>query len=366
MSTILRQRTVPGPETITENLPLPALLQRILAARDLASPEQLDTRLSALIPPEQLKDSGRAAKLLAEAIITGQRLLVLGDFDADGATSSALAIQALTMMGAEQPAFLVPNRFEFGYGLTPEIVEVAARSQPDIIVTVDNGISSVEGVNRAGELGIRVIVTDHHLPAACLPAAAAIVNPNQPGCAFPSKHIAGVGVIFYLMLALRRELRERNWFQQKAILEPNLAELLDLVALGTVADVVTLDRNNRILVEQGLRRIRAGQARPGLLALLDIAGRHLPRVVSSDLAFAVGPRLNAAGRLDDMSVGIRCLLTDDPTEARELAMQLDDLNRDRRVIEATMQREAIALLEESPVFANTAQSVALAAWSLCL
>jgi single-stranded-DNA-specific exonuclease len=271
---------------------------------------------------------------------------VVGDFDADGATSTALVVSALRAMGATDVGYLVPNRFEYGYGLTPEIVALAAQDKPDLIITVDNGISSIEGVAAATAAGIRTLVTDHHLAGRTLPAAEVIVNPNQPGCTFASKNLAGVGVIFYIMLALRAELRRRDWFNANAIKEPNLAQYLDLVALGTVADVVSLDRNNRILVAGGLQRIRAGQARPGIQALLEIAGRNPEALVASDLGFAVGPRLNAAGRLDDMSIGIECLLSPDSHSARPLANQLHQFNQDRRVIEQGMQDEALALLAD--------------------
>jgi single-stranded-DNA-specific exonuclease len=270
-------------------------------------------------------------------------------------------VLALRAMGAAAVDFLVPNRFEYGYGLTPEIVAVAAQRGPDLIITVDNGISSIDGVAAANAAGMRVLITDHHLPGRELPAAAAIVNPNQPGCDFPSKCLAGVGVIFYVLSALRTELRKRSWFARQNIAEPNLADYLDLVALGTVADVVPLDYNNRILVQQGLRRIRAGRARPGIKALLEVANRVPQRVVSTDLAFAVGPRLNAAGRLDDMSLGIQCLLTDDPMLARDIAQQLDELNRDRRAIEADMQREALAALDS----VHLGEASALP-WGVCL
>ncbi len=309
-------------------------------------PEQLRLDLDRLLPPGRLLHADRAARMLADALAEGARILVVGDFDADGATSSALAVTALRSFGADQVGFLVPNRFEYGYGLTPEIVELAAGRAPDLLITVDNGISSLEGVSAAKRAGIATLVTDHHLPGDRLPEAEVIVNPSQPGCDFPSKNLAGVGVIFYVMLALRAELRARDWFRQRGIPEPNLGDLLDLVALGTVADVVPLDYNNRILVAGGLQRIRAGRARPGILALLQAAGRNPATVVASDLGFAVGPRLNAAGRLDDMSVGIECLLSDEPDAASRLAARLDRLNLDRRVIEQDMQRDALLALEQ--------------------
>jgi single-stranded-DNA-specific exonuclease len=269
------------------------------------------------------------------------RIVIVGDFDADGATSCALCLRALRAMGAGQVHYLVPNRFEYGYGLTPEIVKVAAEFQPDLIVTVDNGISSVDGVAAAKQQGIRVLITDHHLAGEQLPAATAIVNPNLAGDTFPSKHLAGVGVAFYVMLALRARLREQGWFEKEAIPEPNLAQYLDLVALGTVADVVPLDRNNRILVQQGIQRMRAGHCAPGIRALLEVGGRSLSRIVAADLGFVVGPRLNAAGRLDDMSVGIECLLTGDAAAASRMAARLDALNRERKEIESDMQARAL-------------------------
>lgn len=321
------------------------VLANIYAARGVTDDAQLAHELNRLGTPERFKGLAAAAALIADSIECREHILIVGDFDADGATSSALAVLALRALGAAQVDFLVPNRFEYGYGLTPEIVAVAAQSKPDLLITVDNGISSLDGVAAANAAGIRVLITDHHLPGAELPAAAAIVNPNQPGCEFPSKYLAGVGVIFYTLNAVRGELRRRDWFARSGIVEPNLADFLDLVALGTVADVVPLDHNNRVLVAQGLRRIRAGRCRPGIRALLEVAGRKLERIVSTDMGFAVGPRLNAAGRLDDMTLGIQCLLTDDEGLARDIAQQLDELNRDRRAIEADMQRQAVSALE---------------------
>ncbi len=320
------------------------VLERVFAGRGIASPGELELGLDRLLPPTGFAGLDQAAELLADSLEAGQKILIVGDFDADGATSIAVGVTLLHAMGAVDVDFLVPNRFEYGYGLTPEIVDLASQRSPDIIVTVDNGISSLEGVTRAGELGMRTLVTDHHLPGRELPAADVIVNPNQPGCQFPSKHLAGVGVIFYVMSALRRCLRERGWFERLGIEPPSLASVLDLVALGTVADVVPLDGNNRILVQQGLLRIRAGQTRPGIEALLHIAGRPLHRVVASDLSFAVAPRLNAAGRLDDMSVGIACLLAPSQSVANQYAEQLDSLNRDRQQIERGMQEQASAAL----------------------
>jgi single-stranded-DNA-specific exonuclease len=318
------------------------VLARVYSARGIASAEELTLSLERLLPPEGFAGLGEAAALLADAVRNRERILVVGDFDADGATSIAVAMTLLGKMGAESVDYLVPNRFEYGYGLTPEIVELARQRDPAVIVTVDNGISSIEGVARARELGIRTLVTDHHLPGAELPAADVIVNPNQPGCEFPGKALAGVGVIFYVLSALRAQLRESGWFAERGA--PSMAEVLDLVALGTVADVVPLDSNNRILVQQGLLRIRAGETRPGIRALLDLAGRPLHRVVASDLSFAVAPRLNAAGRLDDMSIGIACLLAETDREARAVAAQLDTLNRDRQQIERGMQAEAAQVL----------------------
>lgn len=321
------------------------VLARIYAHRNIENQEQLERGLSHLLPYQTLKGIEDAATLLMAAVKEGQHILIVGDFDADGATSSALAVRALKMMGAHHVDYLVPNRFEFGYGLTPEIVAVAKNRQPDLIITVDNGISSNEGVTAAKVEGMSVLITDHHLPGNTLPAADAMVNPNQPGDDFPSKALAGVGVIFYVMLALRAQLRADGWFEQQGISEPNLATLLDLVALGTVADVVPLDHNNRILVAQGLARIRQGQCCPGISALIQVARRNQQDLVAADLGFALGPRLNAAGRLEDMSLGIECLLTDDPDRALELARQLDGLNVERRQIENEMRDEAMAALD---------------------
>ncbi len=339
---------------------IPPLLQRIYVARGISGEEALSRNLGGLHQPT-FKGLDSAVDLLAEAVMRQQRVLVIGDFDADGATSSALSVLALRAMGLQHIDFLVPNRFEYGYGLTPEIVAVAAGQRPDVIITVDNGISSAEGVSAAKARGIKVVVTDHHLPGNELPQADAIVNPNQHGCDFPSKNLAGVGVIFYVMSALRTRLRELGWFAREQIAEPVMAAYLDLVALGTVADVVPLDYNNRILVHQGLQRIRAGRARPGILALLEIAGRQRQSLVAVDLGFAVGPRLNAAGRLDDMSLGIQCLLCDSPALVREMALELDDLNRDRKAIEAGMQQEALKSLN-----AMQLQAAPELPWGLCL
>lgn len=323
---------------------LPPLLTRLYAARGVRSATELDKSLKALLPWTLFKGMDRAVAVLREALEQRQSILIVGDFDCDGATASSVAVLGLRALGAAQVDYLVPNRFEYGYGLTPEIVAVALESQPDVLVTVDNGISSIEGVAAAKAAGLKVVVTDHHLPAEQLPAADAIVNPSQPGCEFPSKAIAGVGVIFYVLMALRAELRASGWFNPQRP-EPNLAELLDLVALGTVADVVPLDANNRILVHQGLARIRAGRCRPGIRALLEVARRPAERLVSTDLGFIVGPRLNAAGRLDDISLGIECLMTDDEQLARDMAQELDSLNRDRKSIEQDMQKQALVMLE---------------------
>ncbi|GGX88839.1 single-stranded-DNA-specific exonuclease RecJ [Vogesella alkaliphila] len=316
------------------------LMARLYAARGIADAAEVDYGLKGLLPYHSLKNIQPMAARLADAIAARQRLLVVADYDADGATACTVAVKGLAALGAVID-FIVPNRFEYGYGLTPEIVELAAQSRPDIIVTVDNGIASVAGVEAANARGIEVLVTDHHLPGDTLPAAL-IVNPNQPGCEFPSKNLAGVGVMFYVLMALRAELRDRGAFRQQP--EPNLGELLDLVALGTVADVVKLDRNNRILVDNGLRRMRAGRMAPGIAALFRVAGRAAHKANAFDLGFTVGPRLNAAGRLDDMSLGIACLLAGDETQALTLAQELDRLNRERRSIEHGMQDEALAVL----------------------
>jgi single-stranded-DNA-specific exonuclease len=337
MQKLIRRRQTDAIGTLPDDQVHP-LLARVYASRG-ATAAELDLGLARLLPPARLLNAERAATLLADAIAANSKLLVIGDFDADGATSTALAVSVLKQFGAAQVDYLVPNRFDYGYGLTPEIVELAATRHPDLIITVDNGISSLEGVAAARERGIATLITDHHLAGRVLPAADVIVNPNQPGCDFPSKHLAGVGVIFYVMLALRAELRNRGWFEQRPA--PNLGHYTDLVALGTVADVVPLDHNNRILVAAGLQRIRAGQARSGINALLEVASRDARSVVASDLGFAVGPRINAAGRLDDMSIGIECLLSEDPGRAASLAMQLHQLNQDRRVIEGGMQDEAM-------------------------
>ena len=322
------------------------LLARIYAARGISSLDSLDRSFASLPSPSLLKGMPEAVDRLYDALIRDEQIVIIGDFDADGATSSALMMLALRDMGFEHLNFLVPNRFDYGYGLTPEIVDLAQQYSPQLIVTVDNGISSNDGVTHAGKLGIEVIITDHHLPGDCLPNATAIINPNQPGCSFPSKSLAGVGVAFYLLSGLRAKLRDKGWFIDKSLSEPNLAHWLDLVALGTVADVVPLDQVNRIFVYQGLLRIRSGHSRPGIQALLQISGKNPQKLMASDLGFAIGPRLNAAGRLDDISLGIQCLLTDNLNEARETAECLDQLNRDRKSIEKGMQSEAIIELDK--------------------
>jgi single-stranded-DNA-specific exonuclease len=337
------------------------VLARIYAARGIEHARQLETELVHLIPYGQLKNITLMAALLADAIAAKKRLLIIADYDSDGATACAVGIRILRRLGAIVD-YLVPNRFEFGYGLTPEIVRLAhTTKQPDILITVDNGIASVDGVAEANRLGMQVFITDHHLPGDTLPAAIATINPNQPDCPFPSKNIAGVGVIFYLMLALRAELRQRGVFT--ATQEPNLASFLDLVALGTVADVVKLDSNNRILVQQGLQRIRKGRCCAGIHALLQVAQREYRQISTYELGFMLGPRLNAAGRLDDMSLGIECLITDDDAYAMQCAKQLDELNRQRREIESTMQESALLKLD---TMLKTQQAEIQQAYSICL
>ncbi|MBI3935874.1 MAG: single-stranded-DNA-specific exonuclease RecJ [Betaproteobacteria bacterium] len=322
---------------------VPPLLARVYAARGIRTARQIETGFAGLAPVERLKNVQHMARILADAIASRKRLTIVADYDADGATACAVGVCALRAFGALVD-YLVPNRFEYGYGLTPEIVRLAhAAKRPDFLITVDNGIASIEGVAEAARLGIEVLITDHHLPGAALPDALCIVDPSQSGCEFPSKSLAGVGVMFYAMLALRAELRARGAFASRR--EPNLADLLDLVALGTVADVVRLDDNNRILVAQGLRRIRAGRCRPGIAALLRATVRDPRRASTYDLGFVLGPRLNAAGRLEDMALGIECLTTDDPTRALEIAHRLDALNRERRDIEAGMHETALAAID---------------------
>lgn len=318
------------------------VLKRVFVARGITSESELALGLDRLLPAKMLSGADEAAVLLHRVIAAGGKILIVGDFDTDGATSCALAVRALKMMGAEQVDYLVPNRFGFGYGLSPAIVEEALKRNPDLLVTVDNGISSIDGVAAAVAAGVPVLVTDHHLPGDELPAAAVLVNPQLPDDSFPSKNLAGVGVIFYVMLALRAHLRSLDWFSQNRLPEPNLAELLDLVALGTVADVVPLDHNNRIMVHQGLQRIRAGRGCAGISAIIEVANRSQSRLTATDLGFAVAPRLNAAGRLDDMSLGIECLLAERPQAARAMAKQLDELNHSRRHIEGEMVDQAMA------------------------
>lgn len=343
MNKLIRQRQA---KDKIQALTSSSVLNRIYSNRGIQDPAELDYNLTQLLPYHALNDIDAAVDLLAVAIKEQQRILIVGDFDADGATSSALAKLVLSAFGAKQVDYLVPNRFEFGYGLSPELLEVAKGLKPDLIVTVDNGISSLAGVKAARRAGIKVLVTDHHLAGEELPQANAIVNPNQPGDTFSSKNLAGVGVVFYVLLALRAYLRECNWFELQRIDEPNLAHYLDIVALGTVADVVPLDSNNRLLVHHGLRLIRAGRCRPGISVLLQLAKRQLAKVTASDLGFAVGPRLNAAGRLDDMSIGIECLLAEDEIRARELADMLHSLNSDRQQVEQEMQDEALSKLDD--------------------
>ncbi|MDN3651871.1 single-stranded-DNA-specific exonuclease RecJ [Thalassotalea ponticola] len=322
------------------------ILAQVYASRGIVSSEQLEHELPRMLAPSLLKGIEQAASLLIDAIRANQRIVIVGDFDADGATSTALMMDGLRLLGSTNHDFIVPNRFEYGYGLTPEISDLAAQAGAEVIVTVDNGISCHQGVDRAKQHGCTVIVTDHHLPSDKAPNADAIVNPNQHGCEFPSKALAGVGVAFYLMLMVRQLMRKENYFSEHQLAEPNLAQLLDLVALGTVADVVSLDHNNRILVAQGLKRIRHGATRPGIQALIEIAGKNQRKLCASDFGFGLGPRLNAAGRLDDMSLGIRCLLATDMYQARMIAAQLDDLNQERRQIERGMQVEAEQILQQ--------------------
>jgi single-stranded-DNA-specific exonuclease len=345
----MRKKVISRALVSTEHLPsnLDETIKQIYASRGIASADELAlnvSKLQGMVVETSLLGLDNACRILYQALLNKTRIVIVGDFDADGATSTALMMIALSYFGSDHHDFIVPNRFEYGYGLTPEIVELAEQQQAKLLITVDNGISCIAGVERAKALGMQVIVTDHHLPGQTLPNADAIVNPNQVGCNFPSKSLAGVGVAFYVMLALRKYCREQNYFIDHNIVEPNIAQLLDLVALGTVADVVSLDNNNRILVAQGLKRIRAGQTRPGIQALIEIANKNQQRLVASDFGFALGPRINAAGRLDDMSFGINCLLATDLTSARMMAAELDDLNKARREIEQGMQVEAERVL----------------------
>ncbi|MBQ0730272.1 MAG: single-stranded-DNA-specific exonuclease RecJ [Oleispira antarctica] len=341
------------------------ILSSIYQARGIQSYEELQYELKGLLPFHRLYDIDNAAMIIADAIEQQERILIVGDFDADGATSTALAIRALRQFGAHEACYLVPNRFEYGYGLTPEIVEVALHMQPQLLITVDNGISSLAGVKAAKDAGIKVVVTDHHLAADELPNADAIVNPNQPACEFESKAACGCAVIFYVMTAVRIELRNRGWFVNRT--EPNMAQFLDLLALASVADVVPLDKNNRILIDQGLKRIRAGKGIAGINALLKIAGKSAHNLVASDLGFAIGPRLNAAGRLDDMATGIECLLTDNDALAFQYAEELNSLNEERKNIERGMQQQAMTWLQSQRLaqFDHEAEHKHLP-WGLCL
>ena len=322
----------------------PFFLRRVYGARGVRGKADLDRGLGGLTPPSGLQDSDKAALRIAQAVRKQERILLVGDFDADGATSVALSISMLESFGAREPDFVVPNRFEFGYGLSPEVVDLAAAKNPKLLITVDNGTSSIAGVARANALGMDVIITDHHLPGAALPPAYAVVNPNVPGCRFPSKALAGVGVIYYVLSRTRAHLREAGWFSELGQPEPVLGDWLDLVALGTVADVVPLDQNNRRLVHQGVLRMRKGRCRPGIMALAEVGGRKLANLKAEDLGFALAPRLNAAGRLQDMGIGIRCLLAPTLDEARPYAQQLDELNLRRRQIEADMLADAELLV----------------------
>jgi single-stranded-DNA-specific exonuclease len=364
-------RTRPYPERVSlmlEQQGVHPVLSRIYAARGITGGPQLDLSVGGLLDPALLRNSGHAARLLADTLAAGARILIVADYDCDGATACAAGLRGLRALAQATGStaavdYFVPDRFKLGYGLTPEVVAMARThpriGRPDLIITVDNGIASIEGVAAANALGIKVLVTDHHLPGATLPAADCIVNPNQPGCDFPSKHLAGVGVMFYVLLALRAELRRRQAF---GAAEPNLGALLDLVALGTVADVVKLDHNNRVLVAQGLKRIRAGRASPGVAALLAVAGRGAARASAFDLGFAAGPRLNAAGRLADMAQGIECLLAEEAPRALALAQRLDELNRERREIEARMKDEAMASLDLDDPGARYTVSLFNPAW----
>ena len=340
-----------------------ALLARLFAQRGIVDQSEIDFSLGNLLPPDSMKGLTEAANVVASTIVNRQKIIIVGDFDADGATSTALMVHCLRACEADVD-YLVPNRFEFGYGLTPEIVAVAAKMQPALIVTVDNGISSVDGVGAANALGIETVITDHHLPGDVVPAATAIVNPNQTGCAFPSKALAGVGVSFYLLSAVRKVLRQKLWFEQKQLSEPLLADYLDLVALGTIADVVPFDKNNRVLVNEGIRRMRAGKVRPGIRALLAVSGTNFKKLVSRDIAFGVAPRLNAAGRLEDMSIGIECLLSETDAGAVVLAEQLDGINKARRSIEDEMKDQAIEIVKAA--VASNSESTKTEKYGVCL
>jgi single-stranded-DNA-specific exonuclease len=352
--TLRPQRVVPQFSTAVH-----PVLQAIYAARGLAQDSDTELSLSGLLPPAGLLNMEQAVALLIACLHAQKRILIVADFDADGATSCALGLLCLREFGFHHVDYLVPNRFEFGYGLTPEIVNVALAKKPDLLVTVDNGIASHAGIALAREHGVDVLVTDHHLPASTLPAATCILNPNQPGCGFASKALAGVGVVFYLMVALRAALRAQGWFATQGLREPNMMSYLDLVALGTVADVVPLDQNNRRLVKHGLQLLNSGRGRAGIVALLEVAGRNVAKVTASDLGFAAGPRLNAAGRLDDMTRGIECLVATDESRARAIAIELDSLNKDRKLIEQGMQQEALKHLQQLQLDTTAQRSVCL-------
>ena len=343
MSVVYRR---PSNENLSFKESVHPLIQKIFKRRSISDVNEIELGLNNLLTPEKFKGIDDAVSLLVDALKKQERVLIVADFDADGATSCVVAINCMKKFGLRQIDYVVPNRFEYGYGLTPEIVELGKLKKPDLIITVDNGISSVEGVAAANAAGISVIITDHHIAPSILPAAQAILNPNQPGCEFPSKCIAGVGVIFYLMLALRGRLRTLGWFEKSDLDEPNLADQLDLVALGTIADVVPLDRNNRILVDEGLKRIRKGKTRPGFDAVITVSSREGVRLRASDVGYGLAPRLNAAGRLEDMSTGIECLLSNSDSDAYQFALALDGINRDRKKIEADMREQAWQALNE--------------------
>lgn len=349
----------------TDEWPCSSILKSVFLGRGVNEPSLLDYSLSKLRTPDTFKDKLEATAVVIDAIVQGKSILILGDYDTDGATAVSLGILSMREMGVSRIDYLVPNRFDYGYGLSPEIAKVAIGRAPDLVITVDNGINSVDGVAALREAGIKVLITDHHLPGETLPNANAILNPNQVGCDFPEKSLAGVGVMFYLMLMVRAQLRKIGWFEDNDLPVPNLAQYLDLVALGTVADLVKLEYNNRILVDQGIKRIRSGQCRPGIIALMEVAGRNFHSVVASDLGFAVAPRLNAAGRLEDISLGIECLLCDEGQTARIYAAQLDEINQQRRSLEQEMQNQAIHIvnkLEEQHTSSNEHQDIA----GLCL
>jgi single-stranded-DNA-specific exonuclease len=342
------------------------VLKKIFLGRNVTNAEEIEYPLSRLLTPSQFKGGEKASRIVVDALLQNQRILILGDYDTDGATATALGLLALKRMGAQQIDYLVPNRFEYGYGLSPEIARVAIKRSPDLVITVDNGISSVEGVQCLKQAGIKVIVTDHHLAGHRLPDADAILNPNQPGCEFPSKCLAGVGVMFYLLLMIRAHLKQQGWFESNNLAVPNLADYLDLVALGTVADVVPLDYNNRILVSQGIARIRLGKCRPGIAALMEVGGKHYGKAVSSDFGFVVAPRLNAAGRLDDISMGIECLLAEDGNKARQYAAALNQINIERKEIEQEMQGQALEIVKSVLLSRDSATGKKAAQSGFCL